>query len=46
MEERAEPYFAEHDEIGTGVAARGPGLLIIEELPGRWEVRRSSMTRR
>jgi hypothetical protein len=34
-----EPYFAEHDEIGTGAAARGPGLLIIEELPGRWEVR-------
>jgi len=34
-----EPYFAEHDEIGTGPDARGPGLLIIEELPGRWEVR-------
>jgi hypothetical protein len=34
-----EPYFAEHHEIGTGAAARGPGLLIIEELPGRWEVR-------
>ena len=34
-----EPYFAEHDEIGTGQDARGPGLLIIEELPGRWEVR-------
>jgi hypothetical protein len=34
-----EPYFAEHDEIGTGQDARGPGLLIISELPGRWEVR-------
>jgi superfamily II RNA helicase len=34
-----EPYFAEHDEIGTGQDARGPGLLIIDELPGRWEVR-------
>jgi superfamily II RNA helicase len=34
-----EPYFAEHAEIGTGPDARGPGLLIIEELPGRWEVR-------
>jgi hypothetical protein len=38
-EDALEPYFAEHDEIGTGAAARGPGLLIIEELPGRWEVR-------
>jgi Domain of unknown function (DUF3516) len=34
-----EPYFAEHDEIGTGPDARGPGLLIIEELPGHWQVR-------
>ena len=34
-----EPYFAEHDELGTGPDARGPGLLIIEELAGRWEVR-------
>ena len=33
-EDALEPYFAEHDEIGTGPAARGPGLLIIEELPG------------
>jgi superfamily II RNA helicase len=24
-------YFAEHDEIGTGPDARGPGLLIIDE---------------
>ena len=26
-----EPYFAEHDEIGTGADARGPSLLIIDE---------------
>jgi hypothetical protein len=38
-EDALEPYFAEHDEIGTGPDARGPGLLIIEEFPGRWEVR-------
>jgi superfamily II RNA helicase len=38
-EDALEPYFAEHAEIGTGADARGPGLLIIEELPGRWEVR-------
>ena len=25
-----EPYFAEHDEIGTGPDARGPALLIID----------------
>ena len=34
-----EPYFAEHDEIGTGADARGPALLIIDEQPGRWSVR-------
>ncbi len=34
-----EPYFAEHDEIGTGPDARGPGLLIIDEHPGHWAVR-------
>ena len=34
-----EPYFAEHGEIGTGAGARGPGLLIIDEQPGRWAVR-------
>jgi superfamily II RNA helicase len=34
-----EPYFAEHDEIGTGANARGPGLLILEELPGIWSAR-------
>jgi hypothetical protein len=34
-----EPYFADHDEIGTGANARGPALLIIDEQPGRWSVR-------
>ena len=34
-----EPYFDEHDEIGTGADARGPALLIIDEQPGRWTVR-------
>jgi superfamily II RNA helicase len=34
-----EPYFAEHDEIGTGPDARGPAMLIIDRQPGRWEVR-------
>jgi len=37
--EALEPYFAEHDEIGTGADARGPALLIIDEQPGRWRVR-------
>jgi superfamily II RNA helicase len=34
-----EPYFDEHDEIGTGPDARGPGLLIIDEQADRWAVR-------
>jgi hypothetical protein len=34
-----EPYFDEHDEIGTGADARGPDLLIIDQQPGRWVVR-------
>jgi len=34
-----EDYFEVHDEIGTGPDARGPGLLIIDERPGRWVVR-------
>jgi superfamily II RNA helicase len=33
-----EPYFAEHDEIGTGAHARGPALLLVEEGPERWTV--------
>jgi superfamily II RNA helicase len=38
-EEALAPYFADHDEIGTGADARGPKLLVIDELPGRWVVR-------
>ena len=34
-----EPYFDEHDEIGTGPDARGPGLLIIDQQPAQWTVR-------
>jgi hypothetical protein len=34
-----EAYFAEHDEIGTGADARGPGLLILEQGPERWSLR-------
>ncbi|MGQ0617068.1 MAG: DEAD/DEAH box helicase [Acidimicrobiia bacterium] len=33
------PYFDEHAEIGTGPDARGPGLLMIEPGPDRWNVR-------
>jgi superfamily II RNA helicase len=33
------PYWDEHDEIGTGPDARGPGLLMIEQKPDRWIVR-------
>jgi superfamily II RNA helicase len=36
-----EPYFEEHDEIGTGPNARGPALLIITEEPGLWRVRQA-----
>ncbi|HUZ27089.1 MAG TPA: DUF3516 domain-containing protein [Streptosporangiaceae bacterium] len=34
-----EPYFGEHEEIGTGPDARGPGLLILEEGAREWAVR-------
>ena len=34
-----ETYFEMHDEIGTGPDARGPGLLIMDQQPGRWVVR-------
>ncbi len=33
------PYFAEHDQIGTGPDARGPKLLMIDEQPTKWVVR-------
>ena len=38
-EDSLSPYFDVHDEIGTGADARGPGLLILDEQPGRWEAR-------
>jgi hypothetical protein len=38
-----DPYYDEHDAIGIGPDARGPGLLLITERPaharGTWEVR-------
>jgi hypothetical protein len=34
-----EAYFEMHEEIGTSGDARGPGLLIIDQQPGRWVVR-------
>jgi hypothetical protein len=34
-----EPYFGEHDEIGTGPDARGPAMLIIDAQPDHWAVR-------
>jgi hypothetical protein len=33
------PYYAEHDEIGTGANARGPALLILDESAGVWSAR-------
>jgi len=32
-------YFAEHAELQTGADARGPAMLLIDEQPGRWQVR-------
>ncbi|ROT33205.1 RNA helicase [Micromonospora sp. HM5-17] len=34
-----EPYFATYDEIGTGPAARGPAMLMIDQGRDRWTVR-------
>jgi superfamily II RNA helicase len=31
-------YYAEHDVVSTGPAARGPALFMVEEHPGYWEV--------
>ncbi|HEY8591039.1 MAG TPA: DUF3516 domain-containing protein, partial [Naasia sp.] len=31
-------YYAEHDTIGTGPAARGPGMLQVAEEPDVWRV--------
>jgi len=32
-------YYDEHDQLGAGADARGPALLMIEELGRRWQVR-------
>ncbi|WP_163795775.1 DEAD/DEAH box helicase [Mycolicibacterium sediminis] len=32
-------YFDEHEDVGIGADARGPGLLIIDKQPGVWRVR-------
>jgi superfamily II RNA helicase len=32
-------YFEEYDDVATDADARGPHLLLIEELPDRWMVR-------
>jgi len=37
--EALDGYFADHDAIGIGPDARGPQLLIVDELPGVWMVR-------
>lgn len=34
-----EPYWAQHDEIRTDAHARGPELFVVDEGPGRWDVR-------
>jgi superfamily II RNA helicase len=37
--EALEPYFEEHDDIGTGPDARGPAMLIIDRERNYWSVR-------
>jgi superfamily II RNA helicase len=37
--EELAPYFAEHDSIGTGGAARAPSLLHVTEGHSEWHVR-------
>ncbi|WP_028935250.1 DEAD/DEAH box helicase [Pseudonocardia spinosispora] len=34
-----EPYWEEFDEIRTDAHSRGPDLFIVDEGPGRWDVR-------
>jgi hypothetical protein len=38
-EDAIEGYFEEYDVLGTGPDARGPALLMIEQLPDVWKVR-------
>ncbi|HEX5493438.1 MAG TPA: DUF3516 domain-containing protein [Mycobacteriales bacterium] len=37
--EALEPYFDQHEAIGTGPDARGPAMLMIDTEPDRWTVR-------
>ncbi|MEQ1735308.1 MAG: DUF3516 domain-containing protein [Rhodoglobus sp.] len=34
-----DPYFDEHESLGTGGDARGPSMLMITETPTQWTVR-------
>ena len=34
-----EPYFDEHEDIGTGPDARGPGMLVLDESRDPWTAR-------
>ena len=36
---RLDPLFEEHAELPTHADARGPGLFVVTEEPGRWVVR-------
>jgi hypothetical protein len=38
-EEALEPYFDEHADIGIDAAARGPAMLMIDEVDGHWQAR-------
>ena len=38
-EDALEPYFDEHGDIGIDAAARGPAMLMIDEVDGHWQVR-------
>ena len=37
--EAMDPYWAEHDALGTGADARGPAMLLVTETPSEWRVR-------
>ena len=34
-----DPYWDEHDDLGTGPDARGPSMLLVTETPTEWRVR-------
>lgn len=37
--EAMDPYWDEHDRLGTGPDARGPSMLLVTESPTEWRVR-------